>query len=230
MDIKKIFLLASAGALMAGCTNTNTNNQNNKNTYSLQNTNITVITPTETMNPNESTNTAQPTSQKTIATIKTNMGEIVIELFVDKTPKTVANFVGLATGTKEWTDPATGKKMSGKPFYDGVIFHRVIKDFMIQGGDPLGKGYGGPGYKFDDEPFTGDYTRGTVAMANAGPNTNGSQFFIMHQDMALPKDYVIFGRVISGIEVVDKIANTPTDRSDKPLKDVVMESVTVTGK
>src|SRR3989344_9153658 len=114
-------------------------------------------------------------------TLKTTEGDIVIELKND-TPKTSQNFFDLAQ----------------KSFYNNVVFHRVIKGFMIQGGDPTGTGTGGPGYQFADEPFTGEYTRGTVAMANSGPNTNGSQFFIMHADYSLPKNYVIFGHVISG--------------------------------
>ncbi len=125
-------------------------------------------------------------------TIDTEAGSIVLELSKD-TPRTTGNFVGLAK----------------KGFYDNTIFHRVIKDFMIQGGDPKGNGTGGPGYKFDDEPFAGEYTRGTIAMANAGPNTNGSQFFIMHKDVPLPKNYVIFGKVVEGMDVVDEIAESP---------------------
>jgi len=124
------------------------------------------------------------------AVLSTTEGVITISLYADKTPITVNNFVYLAQ----------------KGFYDKTIFHRIIKDFMIQGGDPKGDGTGGPGYKFDDEPFEGEYKRGIVAMANAGPNTNGSQFFIIHKDYALPPNYVIFGEVAEGIEVVDKIA------------------------
>ena len=222
--MKKILTVITLGLFLAGCQQT----QKTTSSINLSDTKLTIITPTETMNPTSTATTeGQPTSQKTFATIKTSLGDIKVELFADKTPITVANFVGLATGHKEWTDPASGKKMINKPLYDGVIFHRVIKDFMIQGGDPLGKGFGGPGYKFDDEPFTGEYTRGTLAMANSGPNTNGSQFFIMHKDMALPKNYVIFGKVVSGIEVVDKIAETPTDAQDKPLTDVVIKTITV---
>ncbi len=153
------------------------------------------------------------------ATMKTSLGEIKLELFGDKTPLTVTNFVKLAE--------------SG--FYDGVKFHRVIKGFMIQGGDPLTKddslkarwGTGGPGYQFNDEPFSGDYSRGTLAMANAGPNTNGSQFFIMHQDYQLAPNYVIFGKVTSGIEVVDKIAELPVGANDCPLVPPVIESITI---
>lgn len=153
-------------------------------------------------------------------TIETNKGTIVFETYGNDAPKTVENFVTLAT----------------KNFYDGVIFHRVIPGFMIQGGDPTGTGMGGPGYKFADElnPNTESaktgYVRGTVAMANSGPNTNGSQFFIMHQDYPLPHNYTIFGRVVKGIEVVDAIATTPRDSSDKPLQPVVINKVTVAEK
>lgn len=128
------------------------------------------------------------------AIIKTNLGDITIVLSASATPITVNNFVTLAR----------------KNFYDSTIFHRIIKGFMIQGGDPNGNGTGGPGYQFDDEPFSGEYTRGTIAMANAGPNTNGSQFFIMHADYALPKNYVIFGHVTKGMDVVDAIATAAT--------------------
>ena len=156
-------------------------------------------------------------TKKYTATIKTSEGTIEIELFADKTPITVNNFVTLAK----------------KNFYDKTFFHRVIKGFMIQGGDPTGTGSGGPGYKFDDEKFDGTYDRGTVAMANAGPNTNGSQFFIMHQKMDLPKNYVIFGKVTKGIEVVDKIATSPVEaggEGSKPVTPVKIVSATITEK
>ena len=130
--------------------------------------------------------------------LKTNQGEIEIQLNHEATPKTAENFITLAR----------------KGFYTGTIFHRVINGFMIQGGDPTGTGSGGPGYHFDDEPFTGEYTRGTVAMANAGPHTNGSQFFIMHVDVDLPKNYVIFGTVTRGMETVDAIATAQVHRSE----------------
>jgi len=133
------------------------------------------------------------TNKKYSAVLHTEKGDITIQLTAKKTPITVNNFITLAK----------------KGFYDNTIFHRVIKGFMIQGGDPKGDGTGGPGYKFDDEPFDGEYIRGTVAMANAGPDTNGSQFFIMHADNPLPKDYIIFGKVISGMDVVDTIAKSP---------------------
>lgn len=132
-------------------------------------------------------------SKKYSAIVRTQKGDLTIDLTSGKTPITVNNFVSLAK----------------KGFYKNTVFHRVIKGFMIQGGDPKGDGTGGPGYKFADEPIDGDYTRGTVAMANSGPDTNGSQFFIMHQDYQLPKNYVIFGKVVKGIEVVDKIADSP---------------------
>lgn len=134
------------------------------------------------------------TAKKYQATLKTEKGDIVIDLKAAETPITVNNFVSL----------------SESGFYDNTIFHRTIKGFMIQGGDPNGNGTGGPGYRFDDEPFEGKYTRGTIAMANAGPNTNGSQFFIMHKDYDLPPNYVIFGHVASGLDVVDAIAEAPT--------------------
>lgn len=150
------------------------------------------------------------------ALLKTDLGVVKISLFADKTPITVNNFVSL----------------SKKGFYDGTVFHRIIKGFMIQGGDPEGNGTGGPGYKFDDEPFEGEYERGTIAMANAGPNTNGSQFFIMHQNYGLPKNYVIFGKVIEGIEVVDKIANSPVKaglsaENSTPTEPTVIESIQI---
>lgn len=144
--------------------------------------------------------------------ITTTKGDVVIGLYPDTAPNTVSNFVYLI----------------GKGFYDGVIFHRVIESFMIQGGDPTGTGSGGPDYKFADElNDSRTYTRGTVAMANAGANTNGSQFFIMHQDNPLPHNYSIFGYVISGMDVVDAIATTATDPRDRPLAEIAMTKVTV---
>jgi cyclophilin family peptidyl-prolyl cis-trans isomerase len=148
--------------------------------------------------------------------LRTSKGDMTIELNRDQTPKTVQNFVDLAK----------------KGFYNNTIFHRVIKGFMIQGGDPTGTGAGGPGYKFADEPFTGEYTRGTVAMANSGPNTNGSQFFIMHADNPLPKNYVIFGKVTAGFEVLDAIANDAVEMSSsgemsKPINPATILSVEI---
>ena len=152
--------------------------------------------------------------------IETNKGIIVFETYDADAPNTVNNFISLVN----------------KGFYKDVIFHRVIKGFMIQGGDPTGTGRGGPGYTFADElnpkteSYKNGYKRGIVAMANAGPNTNGSQFFIMHQDTPLPNAYTIFGKVVSGIEVVDAIANTQTISGDKPIEDIVIKKVTVVEK
>src|SRR5438309_924242 len=143
------------------------------------------------------------------ATFATSMGDIVIKLFPDRAPKTVENFVGLAEGTKEWKDPKTGEKKTSTPLYDGTMFHRVIPDFMIQGGDPLGTGTGGPGYRFEDEigpqnKFAKPYL---LAMANAGPNTNGSQFFITEVPTPhLDRGHTIFGEVVKGGDLVPKIA------------------------
>ncbi|MCL4359817.1 peptidylprolyl isomerase [Patescibacteria group bacterium] len=151
------------------------------------------------------------------AVIHTTDGDITVALTAGATPVTVNNFVVLAR----------------KNFYNNTIFHRVIKGFMIQGGDPDGNGTGGPGYTFPDEPFEGSYTRGTVAMANAGPNTNGSQFFIVQEDTPLPHNYVIFGHVTSGMDVVDAIADAPTEGSpgtgeqSKPVSPVTVKSVAI---
>jgi len=163
------------------------------------------------------------------ATLRTNQGTIVVRLFPDHAPKTVQNFVDLAEGSREWTDPRTRKAGSTK-LYDGTIFHRVIPEFMIQGGDPLGTGAGGPGYKFGDEihpdlVFDRPYL---LAMANAGPGTNGSQFFITTVPTPwLNRKHTIFGEVISGSEVVDAISKLPTGRNDRPSDDVVLESVRI---
>lgn len=171
-----------------------------------------------------STEEVQATSTTTIInkisnmiTIETNYGKIVFETYNTDAPKTVENFITLAN----------------KGFYNGLIFHRVIPGFMIQGGDPNGTGTGGPGYQFADElnpntaSYKAGYKKGVVAMANAGPNTNGSQFFIMTADYPLPNSYTIFGKVVSGQDVVDKIANVQTGANDKPVTPVVMKTVTV---
>jgi cyclophilin family peptidyl-prolyl cis-trans isomerase len=167
---------------------------------------------------------AQPT-----ATFETSMGNIHCTLFPDKAPVTVANFIGLATGKKQWTDPKTGQKETGKPLYDGTIFHRVIPDFMIQGGDPLGTGTGDPGYKFKDE-FTDDLNfdvPGRLAMANSGPNTNGSQFFITEVPTPhLNHHHTIFGQC-EDLELVKKIGRVPVDRNDKPRTPVVIKHVVI---
>lgn len=166
-----------------------------------------------------------------IATLRTNLGDIRVELFADHAPKTVKNFVGLADGTGEWTDPKTGQAGQG-PLYSNVVFHRVIPGFMIQGGDPLGTGSGGPGYRFADEfhpelQFDRPYL---LAMANAGPNTNGSQFFITVAPTAwLNRKHTIFGEVADqqSRDVVDQIAGVATGRNDRPAQDVVIEAVDI---
>jgi len=164
------------------------------------------------------------------ALLRTNKGDVVVRLFPDHAPKTVRNFVELAEGTREWTDPTTRRKGQAK-LYDGTIFHRVIPDFMIQGGDPLGTGTGGPGYEFGDEihpdlQFSRPYL---LAMANAGPGTNGSQFFITTGATPwLNGKHTIFGEVVSGSDVVDAISHVKTRGGDRPVEDVVMESVEIT--
>ena len=162
-------------------------------------------------------------------TFKTSMGDIVVRLFEEKAPKTVENFVGLATGTKEWTDPKTGTKVK-RPLYSGTIFHRVIPGFMIQGGDPLGSGMGGPGYRFADE-FSPDLRHsktGILSMANSGPNTNGSQFFItLAPTPHLDNRHSVFGEVVKGQEVAVAIANVSRDQRDRPQKDVTLKEVVI---
>jgi peptidyl-prolyl cis-trans isomerase A (cyclophilin A) len=159
----------------------------------------------------------------------TTLGPFTVDLFDQQAPKTVANFVGLAEGTKEWKHPGTGEKHT-KPFYDGVVFHRIISGFMIQGGDPLGKGYGGPGYQFEDE-FHRELRHdraGILSMANAGPNTNGSQFFItLGPTPHLDGRHSIFGAVTSGMDVVEKIGQVKTDRDDRPATPVVINKITI---
>ncbi len=158
-------------------------------------------------------------SKKYYATLKTSAGDMKFELYADKTPITVNNFVFLGR----------------QNYYNNTKFHRIIKDFMIQGGDPTGLGIGDPGYKFDDEPFEGEYVRGTLAMANAGPNTNGSQFFVMHGDVQIQKNYVIFGKMIEGEKTLDKIANTPVGPNplgepSSPLENVLLNEVVIEEK
>ena len=167
----------------------------------------------------------------TTAVLHTSAGDIRITLFDNHAPKTVANFIGLADGSKQWTDPRTGKPGQGA-LYTDVIFHRVIDGFMIQGGDPTGTGRGGPGYRFADEihPELGFDRPYLLAMANAGPGTNGSQFFItVTKTPHLNRRHTIFGEVADqpSRDVVDAIATAPTDRSDRPKSDVVISSVTI---
>lgn len=173
---------------------------------------------------------------KTInAVLKTTKGDIKLELWPEKAPVTVENFVGLASGTKEWNDPATGDKVK-KPFYDGIIFHRVIDDFMIQTGCPLGSGTGGPGYDFEDECFDREgalkakVEYGSIAMANAGPGTNGSQFFIVTRKSGcdwLNGKHTVFGKVTEGMEVAHEIEGAPRNAMDRPNDKIVIKSVEI---
>jgi peptidyl-prolyl cis-trans isomerase A (cyclophilin A) len=170
---------------------------------------------------------------KVLAHFKTTQGNFTVELFEKDAPKTVANFVGLANGTKEWTDPKSRAKVK-KPFYNGLIFHRVIPNFMIQGGDPLGTGTGDPGYKFADEFGSGRKLdkAGILAMANAGPNTNGSQFFItLAPTPWLNNKHTVFGEVVEGMDVINKIGATKTTKpGDKPVTPIVIQSVKIERK
>ena len=187
-----------------------------KNTTGLSNSLFTKIENSVDQNNQMSTST----SEKVLVTMKTNQGDIVLELYPEKAPNTVANFV----------------KLAESDFYNGILFHRVIRGFMIQGGDPLSRekdwsshGTGGPGYKFDDEKNDIGLERGVIAMANSGPNTNGSQFFIMtaQEPMQLAGYYTTFGRVVGGMEAVDRIEATPVNERDHPLADMVIEGVEV---
>lgn len=173
--------------------------------------------PTSTLKSSRYMNLEIKENKTYTAILHTSEGNIEIALTAKETPITVNNFV----------------KLARKDYYDNTIFHRVIKNFMIQGGDPEGTGRGGPGYEFDDEPFTGEYTRGTLAMANRGPNTNGSQFFILHKDYPLPKKYVIFGHVVKGMEVVDKIATAEVQsggEGSKPVNPVKVTNIEILEK
>ncbi|WP_415063108.1 peptidylprolyl isomerase [Bdellovibrio sp.] len=164
------------------------------------------------------------------ALFETSKGNFKVKLLSDKAPKTVENFVGLVEGTKEWTDPKTGSKVK-KPFYDGLVFHRVIKDFMIQGGCPLGNGTGGPGYRFEDEFTPGQQKHdkpGILSMANAGPNTNGSQFFVTTVPTPwLDGRHTVFGEVVEGMDVVHSIENSKTGPMDRPAEAVVIKHIKI---
>lgn len=206
--------------------------------YQLTSPSLTIVTPSPTI---INTPTLSPTIMSTpsaaitqaTAVIKTSKGDITIELFPQSAPKTVANFIGLSKGTIEWMDPKTGQKVSGKSLYQGTIFHRVIQDFMIQGGDPQGTGMGGPGYKFADEfdpslNFSEPYM---MAMANSGPNTNGSQFFITTVPTPwLNNKHTIFGKVTKGQAVVDAIISAPTSAGDRPTTDILINGIDITEK
>lgn len=163
------------------------------------------------------------------AVLHTSDGDITVELLPGKAPKTVENFIGLSTGKKAWTDPRSGKVVNDTPLYNGTIFHRTIKGFMIQGGDPMGNGMGGPGYQFanEDSDLTFDKA-GVLAMANAGRDTNGSQFFItVDPKPYLNGNYTIFGQVTSGMDVVNKIVNKPTGRLDRPTEPTVIKNIEI---
>ena len=159
----------------------------------------------------------------------TTLGRFKVELFEAQAPLTVANFIGLAEGSKPWTHPGTGQRHT-TPYYDGIVFHRVISGFVIQGGDPLGAGHGGPGYQFEDEfhPDLRHDRLGVLSMANAGPHTNGSQFFItLGPTPHLDRRHSIFGAVVEGLDVVEQIGRVQTDRHDRPVTPVVMNSVRI---
>lgn len=175
---------------------------------------------------------ADKKEKEMIAVFETNKGTFKIKLFADKAPKTVENFVGLAEGTKEYTDPKTGKKTKSH-FYDGLIFHRVIPNFMIQGGDPLGRGTGGPGYQFGDEfaPGLSHSKPGILSMANAGPGTNGSQFFVtVAATPWLDGKHTIFGEVTEGMDVVEAISKARTAPGDRPLEDIMIKTLKIERK
>ena len=165
-------------------------------------------------------------------TLQTNFGDIEIELYGMRAPRTVENFVGLATGERAWQDPETGEEVDGEPLYEDVIFHRIIEDFVIQGGDPTGTGRGGPGYQFDDEfhPELRHDEPGILSMANSGPDTNGSQFFItLSPQPQLDDRHSVFGAVVDGMDVVREIGAVETDGQDRPVDPVILESVTIHG-
>src|SRR5438876_1590022 len=164
-----------------------------------------------------------------LAHFTTSEGNFTARLFDAETPNTVANFTGLAEGTKEWTDPRSGKKVK-QPYYNGTVFHRVIADFMIQGGDPLGQGTGGPGYTFADEfhPKLRHSKAGIMSMANRGPNANGGQFFItLAPTPHLDDRHTVFGEVVEGMDVVSTIGKTKTGDRDRPVKEIIIQHVTI---
>ena len=171
-----------------------------------------------------------PGTGQLYARFVTNLGNLVIQLEEQRAPNTVKNFVGLATGAQEWKDPRNGEIRRGVPYYDGTIFHRVISDFMIQGGDPLGQGTGGPGYKFADEfhPELRHAGPGVLSMANSGPATNGSQFFITERATPHLNDkHSVFGTAVAGIDVIGKITGAPRGARDRPSKDIVLQKVEI---
>lgn len=171
-----------------------------------------------------------PGTGQLYARFVTSLGPVVVRLEEERAPKTVKNFVGLATGSQEWVHPRTGQPQKGVPLYDGTIFHRVIPDFMIQGGDPLGQGTGGPGYRFQDEfhPALRHSGPGVLSMANSGPGTNGSQFFITERATPhLDDRHSVFGVAVVGVPVVKEIARVQTGARDRPSKDVVLQRIEI---
>ena len=171
-----------------------------------------------------------PGTGQLYARFVTSMGNIVIKLEEQRAPNTVKNFVGLAVGTQEWKDPRTGETKKGVPYYDGTVFHRVIPDFMIQGGDPLGQGTGGPGYKFKDEfhPELRHTTAGVLSMANAGPGTNGSQFFICEKATPwLDNKHSVFGTCVAGVDVISKVTHSPRGANDRPKTEIVLQKLEI---
>lgn len=223
--IKKLAILFSFIFLLSGCIGTTPDPANDSvgmqdlPRIKTDKSNTGVQSPTLTTN--------LPSNMKAI--LKTTKGDITINLFVDKSPKTVANFVGLSKGTQKWIDPATKQPVEGKSIYAGTVFHRVIDGFMIQGGDPLGTGTGGPGYRFADEFSDLKFDRPyLLAMANSGPNTNGSQFFITVAPTEwLTNKHTIFGEVVEGKEVVDAIATTQVGAQDRPVTPITINSIEI---
>lgn len=180
-------------------------------------------------NPAPAASVTVPGEGQLYARLKTSMGDMVVELFENEAPRTVAHFVALATGNVEWKDPASGQKTT-RPLYSGTIFHRVIPRFMIQGGDPEGTGRGGPGYRWGDEinPSLRHDRPGVLSMANAGPNTNGSQFFVTEVPTPhLDGKHAVFGRVVQNVELVAQITSVPRDHRDRPNTDVVLQQIEV---
>lgn len=234
--MKQLILIIFAAFFLSSCNQTvkpvditNLNN-NPMNQDQKQNINTTPAAPTSPLSDTEKILNLSE-AQTLQAVIKTNMGDITVSLFDKDAPKAVANFVGLSEGQIAWTHPQTGNKQY-EPLYNGTIFHRVIADFMIQGGDPIGMGTGGPGYKFEDEPNNYKFdSSGILAMANSGPNTNGSQFFItLAPTPWLNGKHTIFGKVVEGMDVVEKIGTTQTGVNDRPVKDIKIENIEIVRK
>ena len=209
-------LLAAGSAAVAGCGSTENGDSRAE--------------PAEESDHNAETEPDESQQDQVAATLQTSKGAIEVELYSDRAPRTVDNFVGLATGSREWTDPETGDTVTGTPLYEDVLFHRVIDGFMIQTGDPTGTGRGGPGYTFDDE-FHEELRHdgpGVLSMANSGPDTNGSQFFItLEATPHLDDRHSVFGHVTAGLAVVRDIGAVETDTDDQPVDPVVLESVAI---